>query len=70
MTNKTKQKNQKKKKKNTHIFSIEISAHVLSRNSMYFPFQTCSVRLDQLKKLTYFTIQYVFATIYGTHYTF
>ena len=69
MTNKTKQKNQKKKK-NTHIFSIEISAHVLSRNSVYFPFQTCSVHLDQLKKLTYFTIQYVFATIYGAYYTF
>ena len=67
MTNKTKQKSQKK---NTHIFSTEISAHVLSRNSEYFPFQTCSVHLDQLKKLTYFTIQYVFATIYGAHYTF
>ena len=53
MTNKTKQKSQKK---NTHIFSIEISAHVLSRNSVYFPFQTCSVHLDQLKKLAYFTI--------------
>ena len=29
------------KNKSSHIFSTEISAHVLSRNSVYFPFEAC-----------------------------